>query len=145
MPQPEQWARIRARPFSPLRRGAWYRVVESTPTEVILIVNRRPLSVPKAFVQVLPIRPRMWSVVPRPRGSVSPPQGWGVRYGVCPHCAARAPLSDRATSLRCPACQMAFVIGWSDAHWRVFDLLSRSPTVQVIVKARDAALRVLKG
>jgi len=40
---------------------------------------------------------------------------------------------------------MAFVIGWSDAHWRVFDLLSRSPTVQVIVKARDAALRVLKG
>src|SRR5439155_324966 len=76
---------------------------------------------------------------------ISPPQGWGVRYGVCPHCAARAPLSDRATSLRCPACQMAFVIGWSDAHWRVFDLLSRSPTVQVIVKARDAALRVLKG
>ena len=70
MPQPEQWARIRARPFSPLRRGAWYRVVESTPTEVILNVNRRPLSVPKAFVQVLPIRPRMWSVVPRPRGSV---------------------------------------------------------------------------
>ncbi len=145
MPQPEQWARIRARAFPPLRRGGWYRVVQLTPTEVILDVNRRPLTVPRPFLQVLPIRPRMWSVVLRPRGSANPPQSWGPRYAVCPHCCARAPVSDRSTSMRCPACQMAFVIGWSDSHWRVFDLLSRSPAAQVIVKARDAALKVLKG
>lgn len=144
MPHLEQWARIRVRPHPPLRRGAWYRVVQLSPLEVTLDVNRRPLTVPRAFVQVLPVRPRMWSVVLRPRDSANPPRDWGPRYGVCPHCSARAPLSDRATSMRCPACQMAFVIGWSDSHWRVFDLLSRSPAAQAIVKARDAARKALK-
>jgi len=118
--------------------------VQLSPLEVTLDVNRRPLTVPRAFVQVLPVRPRMWSVVLRPRDSANPPRDWGPRYGVCPHCSARAPLSDRATSMRCPACQMAFVIGWSDSHWRVFDLLSRSPAAQAIVKARDAARKALK-
>jgi len=145
MPQLEQWARVRARTNCLLRRGAWYRVVQLTPAEVILDVNRRPVSVPRPFVQVLPIRPRMWSVVLRPRGGVSPPRSWGPRYGVCPHCCARAPLLERSVSMRCPACSMAFVIGWSDSHWRVFELLSGSSAARALAKAHDAASRLWKG
>ena len=52
----EQWARVRARTNCQLRRGAWYRVVELAPVEVVLEVNRRLLRVPRPFVQVLPIR-----------------------------------------------------------------------------------------
>src|SRR2546427_1141530 len=58
MNQVQQWARLRARTTCPLRRGAWYRVVQLTDAEAILDVNGRPLSVPRAFLQVLPIRPR---------------------------------------------------------------------------------------
>jgi len=141
MHQLQQWARLRARTNCPLRRGAWYRVVELTAAEAVLDVNGRPLSVPRAFLQVLPIRPRMWSVVPRLRGALTP-SSWGPRYGVCPRCCARAPLQQGAATMRCPACSFAFVIGWSDSHWRVFELLSGSPAARAMVKAREAAVRL---
>src|SRR2546430_4288759 len=73
----EQWARVRARTNCQLRRGAWYRVVELAPLDVVLEVNRRPLRVPRPFVQVIPIRPRLWSVVARLRNAAAPPQDWG--------------------------------------------------------------------
>lgn len=145
MLQSEHWARVRGRTKCPLRRGAWYRVVQLTSSEAVLEVGRQPLSVARLLLQILPIRPRMWSVVLRPRGSPAPPSSWGPRYGVCPHCCARAPLPDRAVSLRCPGCDKAFVIGWSDSHWRMFELLSGSPAAKVLAKARDAALRAWKG
>src|SRR2546430_9044330 len=44
----EQWARVRARTNCQLRRGAWYRVVELAPLDVVLEVNRRPLRVPRS-------------------------------------------------------------------------------------------------
>src|SRR3989442_6582809 len=118
MNQVQQWARLRARTTCPLRRGAWYRVVQLTDAEAILDVNGRPLSVPRAFLQVLPIRPRMWSVVLRLRGAVTPPASWGPRYGVCPRCCARAPLHQGSATMRCPACAFAFVIGGSDSPLR---------------------------
>jgi len=142
MNQVQQWARLRARTTCPLRRGAWYRVVQLTDAEAILDVNGRPLSVPRAFLQVLPIRPRMWSVVLRLRGAVTPPASWGPRYGVCPRCCARAPLHQGSATMRCPACAFAFVIGWSDSHWRVFELMSGSPAARAMVKAREAAVRL---
>lgn len=145
MPQHEQWARVRARTTCPVRRGAWYRVVRLTPTEAILEVNRQPFAVPRPFLQILPIRPRMWSVVLRPRGSSAPPPSWGPRYAVCPRCSARAPLPAQAVSMRCPGCGRASVIAWSDSHWRVFELLSGSPAARGIAKARDAAVRFWKG
>lgn len=142
MPQGEHWARVRARTKWPLRRGAWYRVVHLTAAEAVLDVTGRRLSVPRAFLQVLPVRPRMWSVVPRLRGAVPPPLSWGPRYGVCPRCCARAPLPQGSATMRCPACSFAFVIGWSDAHWRVFELLSGTPAAAAIAKARYAAARL---
>src|SRR5439155_999100 len=55
----EQWARVRARTNCQLRRGAWYRVVELAPVEVVLEVNRRLLRVPRPFVQVPPVSSRL--------------------------------------------------------------------------------------
>ncbi len=145
MPQLEQWARVRARTQCPLRRGAWYRVLQLSTAEAVLEVHGQPLSVPRPFLQVLPVRPRMWSVVPRLRGGASPPADWGSRYGVCPRCSARAALPEQAVSMRCPACKQAFVIAWSDSHWRVFELLSDTPAARAILRARDAALRLRIG
>jgi len=145
MPQLEQWARVRARTQCPLRRGPWYRVLQLSTAEAVLEVHGQPLSVPRPFLQVLPVRPRMWSVVPRLRGGASPPADWGSRYGVCPRCSARAALPEQAVSMRCPACKQAFVIAWSDSHWRVFELLSDTPAARAILRARDAALRLRIG
>src|SRR5207248_2233519 len=66
MPHVQYWARVRADQDCPLRRGAWYRVVELTPVEAIVDVNHRLLHIPRAFVQVLPLRPPTWTVVPGP-------------------------------------------------------------------------------
>src|SRR5256886_17366417 len=66
MPHEQYWARVRAGQDCPLRQGAWYRVVELTPVEAIVDVNHRLLPIPRAFVQVLPLRPPAWSVVPGP-------------------------------------------------------------------------------
>ena len=138
MPDVQQWARVRARTSWPLRRGAWYRVVDLTPLEAVLEVNLRPLRVPRPFVQVLPIRPGLWSVVPRLRDAVTPPERWGSRYAVCPRCCARAPLTD-SVSMYCPGCRALFMIGWSDSHWRVFEIMSGAPDASAIMKAHAAA------
>src|SRR5256885_14267946 len=115
----EQWARVRARTNCQLRRGAWYRVVEFAPLEVVLEVNRQPLRVPRPFLQILPIRPRLWSVVARLRNAAAPPPSWGPRYGVCPRRANRAALPDRPISIRRPALEVGAVLRWFDALLRV--------------------------
>jgi hypothetical protein len=51
-------------------------------------------------------------------------------------------LAEQAVAMRCAACGFAFVIAWSDAHWRLFELLSESPAARAIAKARDAAARL---
>ena len=139
MPGVQQWARVRARTHHPLRRGAWYPVAQLTPVEAVLQVNQRPLSVPRPFVQVVAIRPQMWSVVTRPRQGDAPPPSWGSRYGVCPGCSARAALHGTATSMSCPGCGATFPIAWSDSHWRIFEVLSGpSETTAIMGQARRA-------
>lgn len=132
MPDVQRWARVRARTHYPLRRGAWYSVAQLTPVEAVLQVNQRPLSVPRPFVQVVTIRPQMWSVVTRPREGDAPPPSWGARYGVCPGCSARAALQGAATSMPCPGCGATFPIAWSDSHWRIFEVLSGSETASIV-------------
>jgi len=145
MPHIQQWARVRARTNCPLRRGAWYRVTRLTPLEAVLEVNQRPVRVPRPFLQVLPLRPRMWSVVPRPRDAVTLPDSWGPRYAVCPDCSARAALRGPSGGMPCPACGSVFPIAWSDSPWRVFEVLSDRPALTAMAKVRDAALRLLLG
>src|SRR5205823_6261765 len=100
MPHVQYWARVRADQDCPLRRGAWYRVVELTPVEAIVDVNHRLLHIPRAFVQVLPLQPPAWTVVPGP--DVGGAAGAGRKYGVCPSCCARARLDGPAPAMRCP-------------------------------------------
>ena len=145
MPQLQPWARVRARMSRLLRRGAWYRVVELTPTEAVLDVSRRLVRVPRTFVQVLPIRPSMWSVVLRPRDAVKLPRSWGPRYGVCPRCCARAPLPGPAASMRCPKCGAECAIAWSDSHWRAFEVLAGIPESSSMLKSYETALRLRMG
>src|SRR6266481_8500241 len=73
MPHAEQWARTRVRTSRQVRRGAWYRVLRATALEGVLEVNRRPVTVPRTFLQILPFRPTMWSVVTRLANGQHPP------------------------------------------------------------------------
>src|SRR5256885_939749 len=108
MPHVQYWARVRAGQDCPLRQGAWYRVVELTPVEAIVDVNHRLLHIPRAFVQVLPLRPPTWTVVPGPDAG----DGAGRKYGVCPSCCARARLDGPAPAMRCPRCGAPAAAPW---------------------------------
>lgn len=142
MPHVRYWARVRAGTESPLRRGAWYRVVELTPAEAVLDVNQRLLRCPRSFLQILPLRPPMWSLVRR-RPEDADPAATGQRYAVCPNCCDRRPVRDSAPTMRCPHCGSVFAIAWSDSSWRAFEVLSERPGDGVVARARAEALRAL--
>jgi len=109
-----QWARIRPSEEGHLRRGAWYRVVKLSPAEVVLDINGKPTPFPRQSLEILPERPKLWAVVPRPSHSPRMPMTWGARYAVCPNCRERARLEEHATSMRCPKCNGVFDIGWEN-------------------------------
>ena len=121
MPHAEQWARTRVRTSRQVRRGAWYRVLKATALEGVLEVNRRPVTVPRTFLQILPFRPTMWSVVTRLPNAQHPPASWGSTYGVCPSCSARAPLGQHPVQLVCPRCNGLFPVAWEDSGFCVFE------------------------
>lgn len=136
------WARVRAGSDCPLRRGAWYRVVELTPVEAIIDVNNRLLHIPRTYVQILPLRPPQWSVVtpPRKEAGGAGPQG---TYGVCPNCCARALLHPTAATWRCQRCGTVAAVAWSDSDWRPFEVKRYWPSAGTLARARAAALRAL--
>jgi len=112
MPEVPQWARVTSDSNCSVRRGAWYEVLRLTQDAAILEVGQRSVSVPRALVEVVPVRPKRWSVVQRPYDAVELPVAWGSRYGVCPSCRTRARLEQAQTSLRCPRCSGVFPVGW---------------------------------
>src|SRR5207245_8902921 len=63
MPEVPQWARVRGDMNCHVRRGACYGVLHLTPDEAILDVVRRPFSVPRSSLQIVPLPPQRWSVV----------------------------------------------------------------------------------
>jgi hypothetical protein len=142
MPHEQYWARVRAGQDCPLRRGAWYRVVELTPVEAIVDVNHRLLHIPRAFVQILPLRPPAWTVVPGPRDA-GPAAAARRSYGVCPSCCARARLEGPAPAMRCPRCGALSAVAWSDADWRAFEVRTGRPAAGTLAKARARALKAL--
>jgi hypothetical protein len=112
-----QWARLRTDASVPLRRGAWYRVVRMTPTDVVLDVHQRQINVPKSVLQMAPRPSQAWAIVPRPTNARHLPQSWGARYAVCPSCHGRSPLPKAPIGMRCPRCNGVFDVGWGDAYY----------------------------
>ena len=106
-----EWARLKVEGPYPLRRGAWYRVTEFFPDEVVLDVNRKPVTLPLALLELRGRLPGRWTVVPRPINVVRVPESWGERYGVCPSCRSRAPLLGSPQAMPCPRCHEVFPIG----------------------------------
>jgi hypothetical protein len=136
MARPQHWARVRPGIECTLRRGAWYPVVELTPTEAVLAVNRQALRIPRASVQILPLRPPFWSLVRRRPDN--------FRYAVCPRCSRRRPFLDASTKLRCDRCRGLFAVAWSDSQWQALEVLpDRTPAFGILERARMAALHML--
>jgi hypothetical protein len=137
------WARVRARAECPLRRGAWYRVVDITPVEAVLEVNNRLVHIPRAWVQILPLRPPLWSVVSGPRDATGHSRGSQTTYGVCPNCCARSALHRTAATWRCQRCGTVSAVAWSDSDWRPFEIRMQRPSPGMLAKARARALQAL--
>jgi hypothetical protein len=114
MPDVPQWARVRGDVNCHVRRGAWYEVLRLTPDEAVLDVDKRPFSVTRSSLQVVPLRPQRWSVVARPADAVNVPLSWGSRYAVCPGCSDRTPLKGHPTEIRCGRCDGVFAVAWDD-------------------------------
>jgi hypothetical protein len=85
-----------------LRRGAWYRVVE-TPRQswVVLDVHQVEVRIPKANVQIRKGRPKGWSVVHEP-------------HLVCPGCHKRQHTSGKPKRVKCYECGNTFAVDWKD-------------------------------
>jgi len=116
MPEAPQWARVRGDRNFGARRGAWHELLRLTPDEAIIAVGQRSVSIPRASVQVVPVRPHSWSVVPRPSDAVNLPLSWGSKYAVCPSCGERAPLRGQPTEMACPRCKGVFAVAWDDPY-----------------------------
>ena len=116
MPTAFQWARLKADVKSPLRRGAWYRILKLTPADVILDVRGKPVSVRRGDLQLSPTPALRWSVVASPKNSPRFPNSWGPRYAVCPNCRERARLAmdGEPAGMRCHRCNGFFEIAWNE-------------------------------
>ncbi|HKC40502.1 MAG TPA: hypothetical protein VKC15_13245 [Gemmatimonadales bacterium] len=111
-----QWARLQVNAPSPLRRGAWYRILKLTSMEATLNVRGKPLAVPRTQLQLSSEPVLRWTVVRAPRSSPRFPSSWGEQYAVCPSCRERAQLLDHPNSMRCHRCNGLFDVGW-DEHY----------------------------
>jgi hypothetical protein len=82
-----------------LRQGAWYPVLSSGATRLVLEVSGRQLAVRQEALEVRSRRPDRFTVVYKPRQDPNPARGTaadvGRVYAVCPICAARVPLAHR--------------------------------------------------
>src|SRR5213082_653370 len=92
MPDVPPWARVAGDVNVGVRRGAWYQVVRLTPDAAWLDVFQRTRSVPRDSLEIVTVRPDVWSVVARPYDAVDLPFKWGSHYAVCPRCSLRAAL-----------------------------------------------------
>ncbi len=111
-----QWARLKDDVESPLRRGAWYRVVKLTATDAMVDVRGKPVPVARAHLQVSPAPGKQWTVVPVPKIAPRFPPSWGTKYAVCPNCRDRARLQGQPASMRCLRCNGLFDVAWNEPY-----------------------------
>src|SRR2546430_6952950 len=69
-----QWARLAEDANYGVRRGAWYRVAELTPSDAVVDVNRKPVALPRGAVKLRTPPPKSWRTVPRPPDARPHPQ-----------------------------------------------------------------------
>lgn len=115
MPEAPRWARVKGDVNCRVRRGAWYQVSHLTAEVALLEVGDRSVSVPRDLLKIVFVRPRSWSVVPRPYDAVEVPRNWGSRYGVCPNCKHRMPLDYDQAVARCERCSIAGPVAWRES------------------------------
>lgn len=98
-PAVERWARLRddVRRCQ-LRRGGWYPVLSLAADEAVLVVRRRCVIVPLAYLEVTRTRPSRWTLLER------------ERYAVCPNCADRVAVGQPPARLRCSRCRRVFEV-----------------------------------
>jgi len=114
-PESRQWARVNTAVDVPLRRGAWYRVVAPvTRLEVVVSVQGKRVSVPRAAVEISATPPHEWTVVRDP--AIAPDRTLDIfrlGYIVCPACRNRVVLpATRLAKQLCPRCSETFPIAW---------------------------------
>jgi len=112
---PILFARLQADVDLKIRRGAWYRVLDLGDLEAVIEVNKRPLTVLRAMIEIQQRPPLRWTVVPR-SSPARKAAALGMEYGVCPSCRTRAPLPKRARELQCPRCKGEFEVNWGEAY-----------------------------
>jgi len=110
------WARVKTDLHLGLRRGAWYRVIRETGSQVILDVDHQPATILREYLEFASVRPDRWTIVERPSDVAGAAAGWGQSYGVCPHCTHRASLVHPVVEARCSKCGGTFLIDWSTSH-----------------------------
>ena len=93
----ERWARLRddVRRCE-LRRGAWYPVLSVAPDEAVLVVRRRGVIIPLAYLEITHARPNRWTFLSRDG------------YAVCPNCAERVAVGQPPARMRCGRCHGSF-------------------------------------
>ncbi len=110
------WARVKTDLHLGLRRGAWYRVIRETGSQVILDVDHQPATILREYLEFASVRPDRWTIVERPSDVAGAAAGWGQSYGVCPLCTHRASLVHPVVEARCSKCGGTFLIDWSASH-----------------------------
>lgn len=107
---PLLFARLQADVDLKIRRGAWYRVLDLGDLQAVIEVNRQPVSVLRAWLEIQQRPPLRWSIVSPPAASRKVPAELRPEYGVCPNCRARSPLPKRARTVECPRCSEEFEV-----------------------------------
>lgn len=104
-----------------LRKGAWYRVIELNDLQAVIEVNRRPVGVLRAWLQIRERPPQRWSVVENSKENQKAPPPLRGTYGVCPNCRARTPLPPpkRSQSHQCKKCGREYEIAWAEAGVKI--------------------------
>ena len=116
-PQQQTWARLRSDYGCPLRRGAWYRVLSVSPLEAVVDVDKKPVLLPREYVEIVADRPSRWTVVREVERSPRVPIEMTGRYAVCPSCRERMSLRGDPTNLRCRRCNGVFEVGWGERYF----------------------------
>jgi hypothetical protein len=99
-----------------IRRGAWYRVLKVGDLEVVIEVNKKPVAVLKAVLEIQQRPPLRWSVVPKEGRPKSGAVQLGKHYAVCPSCRTRAAVKDKAREMDCPRCKGSFPVAWEEEY-----------------------------